>query len=408
MLNDFWILISSIMIFIGLVASEGLLLVVGSLVIVLALAARVWQRYAFHSVSHSRSISRHRAFIGDTLEYSVSLDNDKVLPLIWVDIQDSFPDGLDLIGATVRGTGPESNRQHSITTSLLPYQKATWKYSLKCSERGYHRIGPVRLRTGDIFGFSSAETTFGAFDHILVYPRVLDLQGLLFPPEHPMGDVRGSKPLYFDTTRVVGQREYRPRDPMKHIDWKATARTRRLQTKVFEPVVSLNVLIALNGSSREYIWQGSNRRLFERTVTLAASAADLADRRGYTYGVVSNAVASYSGKWISVPMGASSSQLPMTLEALAMAAPFVVAPLSEVLNAVRDSLPAGTTVLLVTPYLGDTLVKEIAGIRDHGFPVIVLYAGDGLPERELGDIRVIPMNSVLDPVEDDHERFMAK
>ena len=103
-----------------------------------------------------------------------------------------------------------------------------------------------------------------------------------------------------------------------------------------------------------------------------------------------------------------ASQLPMTLEALAMAAPFVVAPLSEVLNSVRDSLPAGTTVLLVTPYLGDTLVKEIAGIRDHGFPVIVLYAGDGLPERELGDIRVIPMNSVLDPVEDDHERFMAK
>ena len=82
MLNDFWILISSIMIFIGLVASEGLLLVVGSLVIVLALAARVWQRYAFHSVSHSRSISRHRAFICDTLEYSVSLDNDTVLPLI--------------------------------------------------------------------------------------------------------------------------------------------------------------------------------------------------------------------------------------------------------------------------------------------------------------------------------------
>lgn len=407
MLNDFWILISSIMIFIGLVASEGLLLVVGSLVIVLALAARVWQRYAFRSVSHSRSIGRQRAFIGDTLDYSVTLDNDKVLPLIWVDIHDSFPDGLDLIGATIRGSGLESNRQHSITTSLLPYQKATWKYSLKCSKRGYHRIGPVRLRTGDIFGFSSAETSYGAFDHILVYPRVLDLQGLLFPPEHTMGDVRGSRPLYFDTNRVVGQRDYRPRDPMKHIDWKATARTRRLQTKVFEPVVSMNVLIAMNGSSREYIWQGSNRRLFERTVTLAASVADLADHRGYTYGVVSNAVASYSGKWINVPMGASSSQLSITLEALAMAAPFVVAPLAEVLNTERNSLPAGTTVLLVTPYLGDSLVNEIAGIRDHGFPVIVLYAGDGLPYRELKDVRVIPMNSVLDPVED-HEPIMAE
>ena len=353
MLNDLWILLSSIIIFIGLVASEGLLLVVGSLVIVLAVAARVWDKYAFRSVSHTRTINRKRAFIGDTVDYAVSLDNDKLLPLIWVDIQDSFPDGLDLAGATMRGTGLEANRQHTITTSLLPYQKATWKYTMTCTERGYHRIGPLRLRTGDMFGFSSAETRYTHYDHILVYPRVIDLDRVLFPPEHPMGEVRGSKPLYHDTNRVVGQRDYQPRDPLKHIDWKATARARRLQTKVFEPVVSLNMLIVMNGSTRDLTWQGSNRRLFERTVTVAASAASLADRRGYSYGVVSNAVASYTGKWINVPMGASSSQLSMVLEALAMAAPYVVAPLSEVLNSERNSLPAGTTILLVTPALGE-------------------------------------------------------
>ena len=406
MLNDFWVFFSSLMIFIGLVASQGLLLVVGSLVLVLALAARIWERFAFRSVSHTRSISRKRAFIGDTIDYSVSLDNDKVLPLIWVDIQDSFPEGLDLTGATMRGTGLELNRQHTITTSLLSYQKATWKYSLMCSERGYHRIGPVRMRTGDIFGFNSAETRYNQFDHILVFPRVVDIEGLMFPAEHPMGEIRGTRPIYFDTNRVVGQRDYQPRDPMKHIDWKATARARTLQTKVFEPVVSLNMLIVMNGSTREHSWQGSNRRLFERTVTIAASVASLADRRGYTYGVVSNAVASYSGKWIHVPIGASSSQLTMALEALAMAAPYVVAPLAEVVNSERDSLPAGTTVILVTPSLSDSLLEDIAGIRVHGCRVLVLYSGDGLPDRELGDIDVIPMYSVLDKVEA-HEPAIA-
>ena len=406
MLNDYWVFFSSLMIFIGLVASQGLLLVVGSLVLVLALAARIWERFAFRSVSHTRSISRKRAFIGDTIDYSVSLDNDKVLPLIWVDIQDSFPEGLDLTGATMRGTGLELNRQHTITTSLLPYQKATWKYSLTCSERGYHRIGPVRLRTGDIFGFNSAETRYNQFDHILVFPRVVDIEGLVFPAEHPMGEIRGTRPIYFDTNRVVGQRDYQPRDPMKHIDWKATARARTLQTKVFEPVVSLNMLIVMNGSTREHSWQGSNRRLFERTVTIAASVASLADRRGYTYGVVSNAVASYSGKWIHVPMGASSSQLTMALEALAMAAPYVVAPLAEVVNSERDSLPAGTTVILVTPSLSDSLLEDIAGIRVHGCRVLVLYSGDGLPDRELGDIDVIPMYSILDKAEA-HEPAIA-
>lgn len=407
MLNDFWIFVSGLMLLIGLLASEGLLLVVGSLVLVLTIAARIWERFAFRSVSHTRSISRQKAFIGDSVDYSVTLDNDKVLPLIWVDIQDSFPDGLDLAGATMRGNGLEVNRQHTITTSLLPYQKATWKYSMVCSERGYHRIGPVRLRTGDIFGFSSAETRYPRFDHILVFPRVIDLENLLFPPEHPMGEIRGSQPIYFDTNRVVGQRDYQSRDPMKHIDWKATARAQTLQTKVFEPVVSLNMLIVMNGSTREHPWQGSNQRLFERTVTVAASAASLAEKRGYSYGVVSNAVARYTGKWISIPMGASSSQLSMALEALAMAAPYIVAPLSEVVDSERDSLPNGTTVVLVTPSLTDSLLDDIAGIRSHGCPVLVLYSGDGLPDRDLGDVNVIPMFSVLDPLEE-HESVIAE
>ena len=60
MLNDFWVFFSSLMIFIGLIASEGLLLVVGSLVLVLSIAARIWERFAFRSVSHSRSISQQK------------------------------------------------------------------------------------------------------------------------------------------------------------------------------------------------------------------------------------------------------------------------------------------------------------------------------------------------------------
>ena len=82
-----------------------------------------------------------------------------------------------------------------------------------------------------------------------------------------------------------------------------------------------------------------------------------------------------------------------------MAAPYVVAPLAEVVNSKKDSLPAGTTVILVTPSLNDSLLEDIAGIQNRGCRVLVLYSGDGLPDRELGDINVIPMYSVLDELE---------
>lgn len=406
MLNELWLLVSAVILFIGLVASQGLLLVLGALSLIVSLVAKFWDRFAFRNVSHSRNLSQNRAFVGDNFEYTITISNEKALPLIWLDIQDAFPEGLELPGGTLRGSGAEVTRQHCITTSLLPYQKVTWKYKIECTARGYHRIGPVRLRSGDIFGFSSAEIHYPQVDHMLVYPRIVDLGELIFPEQHPLGESKSWKPVVQDTTRFLRQREYSPLDPMKHIDWKATARRQRLQTKVFEPVVSLNVLIALNAATSEYAWQGSNRRFFERAVTAAASVADDADRSGYSFGLVSNAVASYSGKWLSVPMGASSSQLSLVLESLAMAGPYVVTPLTEVLRGERASLPSGTTVVLVTSILTRAMATEIAYIQESGYQIRVLYTGDQAPGVDLPGVPVVRLGRVLE-TQVDYEPVMA-
>ena len=405
MRHELWPVVSGLLVFVGLLASNGLLLVVGSLVAVVWMAARVWERYCFRKVTYERGMGRRRAFIGDTLDYTIALNNDKPLPLIWVEAQDSFPEGLELLGAVVRGATMETNRHHRITTSLLPYQRATWKFTMRCLRRGYHRIGPVRMRSSDIFGFASMETRFAHVDEILVYPRVIDLEQLLTPPQHPFGSARGLMPLYHDTNRVKGQRDYRPDDPLKHIDWKATARARELQTRLFEPAVSLNMLVVLNGSTSDFVWQGTNRRLFERAITVAASAAALADRRGYSYGLLSNAVASYSGKWLSVPVGASPAQLTLTLEALAMAAPYVVSMLPEVFRAERDRLPAGSTVLFVTGAITDSLYTQLSAIAERGHRLTVLYAGYGQPPERIGEFPVTGMGHLLDVLPEAEEDY---
>ena len=107
MLNELWLLVSAVILFIGLVASQGLLLVLGALSLIVSLVARFWDRFAFQSVSHSRTLSQNRAFVGDILEYVITVSNEKALPLIWLDIQDAFPEGLELPGGILRGSGAE-------------------------------------------------------------------------------------------------------------------------------------------------------------------------------------------------------------------------------------------------------------------------------------------------------------
>ena len=120
MLSEIWLFVGGLLVFIGLLASDGLLMVVGSLGVVVLLAARMRDKYAFRTVTHSRSLVRHRAVIGDNVDYTVTLNNGKVLSLIWVDIQDDFPEGLELRGAVMRvsGMGATAPLHHYVATTV--------------------------------------------------------------------------------------------------------------------------------------------------------------------------------------------------------------------------------------------------------------------------------------------------
>ena len=313
------------------------------------------------------------------MDYYITVDNSKLLPMIWLDFSDTFPIGLQTSGTHQRGVGAEIELDHRITTSLLPYQRVTWRYRVRCRARGNHRIGPARLRSGDLFGFSAAEQNISDVDYLLVYPRLVDLRSMMIPWEQPLGVDRGRPPhpgRPQPLRRPAGLPAFRPPEAYR---LEATARHGKLETRVFEPAATQHMIIALNARTGDAAWQGSNRRLFERAVTVAASVAEYAEREGYTFGLVSNAVASYTSKWLSVATGSGQYQLEATLEALAMAGPFWVAELPAVLRAEAALLPAGSTVVFVTAILSPAVVQEAEDIRQRGHRVMVFYAGDGEP-----------------------------
>ena len=128
--------------------------------------------------------------------------------------------------------------------------------------------------------------------------------------------------------------------------------------------MALKVLIALNARTSEHAWQGANRRLFERAVTVAASLAKHCSDQRFSFGLLSNSVAVYSGKWINLRISNSGSQLDLVLESLAMAGQYAVASLPEVLRAERASMPSGTTVAIVTSLLTNALAEEIRGDQE--------------------------------------------
>ena len=64
MLNDLWLVLSAFLIFVGLVASKGLLIIVGTLIILIWTSTKLWERYALKKIILDRELSVKRVFIG--------------------------------------------------------------------------------------------------------------------------------------------------------------------------------------------------------------------------------------------------------------------------------------------------------------------------------------------------------
>ncbi|WP_158883341.1 DUF58 domain-containing protein [Amycolatopsis anabasis] len=115
--------------------------------------------------------------------------------------------------------------------ALAPYAEAVHHYELPTQRRGRHQVGPLTLDRGDPLGLSRRRLTAGGAGTLWVYPRVHAMRAITGGParHHHEGAVadnalRGS----FDLREV---REYQPGDEVRHLHWKATARTGRLMVR---------------------------------------------------------------------------------------------------------------------------------------------------------------------------------
>ncbi|MBC7236784.1 MAG: DUF58 domain-containing protein, partial [Chloroflexi bacterium] len=203
----------------------GLLTVFVLILAVAGGASALWERYGLSGVSYTRRVTSPRLAFHEETILELTITNAKPLPLAWLLVRDSFPDGLALLGGKVlrRGAGREGWLITSV--SLRWYERVTRRHRLRGERRGIYRLGPAELVTGDIFGMRRRERTDETVQRVIVYPPIVDLGALGLPPSRPLGEWLASLPLLEDPLRFAAVRDYVPGDQPRHIHWKSTART---------------------------------------------------------------------------------------------------------------------------------------------------------------------------------------
>jgi len=300
----------------------------------------VWLRSQVLAVTFTRQRQGTLLVAGDRLREDFALTNRSGLPLQWA----AFVDGSDL-----PGYAPGS------VIACAPNGDYRWWKEAECAHRGIFRLGPHRLEMGDPFGLFQALLDYPDVEHVLIYPRVVQLPQI----DLPRGSASGHAPR---RRSLIGQRasasvrDYTPGDSMRLVHWPTSAHRGRLTVKELELEPSGDVWIVLDLNAAVQRGEGSTGTL-EYAVMLAASlAAEMVsgnERRAVGLLTVSgDAVTTLAPQ-------PGQAQLWAILRALAPALASPI-PLDALLQRSLSLLGRRHTLVVITPAVGEDAPRWIA------------------------------------------------
>lgn len=377
-----WLVLSILLLLVAILLHAAVLFVAGLALLLIAGTTALWSRYCLARLEYQRSFGVQRAFCGEEIDFSVRLVNRKPLPLAWVIVDDEFPDDLALRRVHLWTSHKPLRKVLSNLLSLTWYEAVTRRYRLECRHRGYYSFGPGRVRTGDLFGFTTRTLELEEEDQLLIYPRVVPLSELGIPSRQLFGDIVTKERIVEDPLRVVGVREYAAGDSLRRVHWKATARTGKLQMKLLESTTSRDLLLFLNVSTFEPEWQGVVPGLLELAIITAAAIANAALGKGEPTGLYVNTNLPGSDQPARVPAGDDPERLTLILETLAKLKGFTTVPMSRFLEREARALPWSATIVVITSVLNNQLLSTLLHLRRAGRKLALIPIGsDGASIR---------------------------
>lgn len=334
--------------------------------------SRFWMRRTLEKIRIERRFVA-RAFLGEEVAVEVEVENKDWLPIPWLELDEPLPVQLSM---------PPFFRQ---ALSLRGHEKRTLRYNLSCRQRGYYPLGGMKVRTGDLLGFLDNQDGIIKPNHLIVYPKVVPLTQLGLPTRSPLVALPARTPLFEDPSRIRGIRDYQRGDSPRRIHWTASASSRRLLVKQYEPAIARETFICLD-LNEEHYRRRRNYTATELAIVVAASLANhivIEEQLPVGLATYAKDLLINEERHILLPPRRERSHLMQILEVLARVQITTNAPFAERLRQESMRLSWGTTLTIITGNLSQSLLETLLYLRRSGFAVALILILPEQPSAEL-------------------------
>lgn len=230
--------------------------------VVFSLISRIWAQLASKNVNTTLNISAAGVFPDDDIKISVTVRNEKFLPLIWLELFMPLTNSKCLVPQESRkteeweamylkdnGLFPDRVSERRLS-SILWYETNTVETTWHAEKRGLYSTAVWQLRTGDGFGLTQIELPLNAANGSIaaVYPRLTEVNSELFM-RNLWNSESGERGVMEDITVIRSTREYMPSDSVRHINWRLAARGLPLAVNVYEDILPKSAHFIFDGNS---------------------------------------------------------------------------------------------------------------------------------------------------------------
>ncbi|HEY7399168.1 MAG TPA: DUF58 domain-containing protein [Gaiellaceae bacterium] len=297
------------------------------------------------------ALDETRVLEGGGLTASLLLEAQS--PVDRLDLHLKLPHGVEL----VEGRNPVALR-------LVAGERRELELTLRAAHWGGHVIGPVYVRAFDPIGLLAWESAADTRQDLRVYPREEALRRVLSPRETQLSSGDEVARRKGEGIEFADIRRWTVGDPMRRINWRASARRGDLWVNENHPERNTDVILFVDAFAEA-------RRDGESTLDLAARAtvalADAYARRRDRVGLIS-----FGGilRWLAPGLG--TTQLYRVVEALLDTQIVLSYYWKEIDVIPRRTLPPNALVIALSPLLDPRSVGALLDLRARGHDLAVV------------------------------------
>jgi uncharacterized protein (DUF58 family) len=259
-----------------------LFLILGIIVVV-----GLWELYYRRNWSENLVVKlwfeTDREYAGNETKLYEVIENRKSMPIPVLEV--GFHTRKEMDFTDTENTNVSDYIYKRDVFSVLGKQKITREIPVKCTKRGRYQLSDADITSYNLLYKRHYSQSIETQAQIYVYPKNTDVSDVMTLCERMLGNLQCAKRLYEDPFSFRTIRNYTTDDPMKTINWKASAKTGSLMVNTFDSVQSQKAMIFLDVEDGGILKQED---LVEESISIAATIIRKLSRQSTEVGFIYN------------------------------------------------------------------------------------------------------------------------